>query len=316
MRTTCTILLVLLVAFPVAAQRPLLISYQGLLTNTSGTPIPDGSVTLNLALYQVAEGGSAVWSETQTVEITSGLLTVYLGADTPLSQDLFDDQLWLGIAIDADPEMVPRTLLGVAPYAAAPYDTTELGGLGLACSDGSECLSGFCSDGVCCDEACGDGCETCDGLSPGTCETLPAGWPDAACFPYLCDEAGLCETSCTTASDCVDEFTFYCDSGSCLTKKSDGNTCASSAECLSGNCPLPDGVCCSTACAGTCESCSLLGSEGSCGLTPAFTDPDDECVAGQLCDGAGQCKVDNGGACSTGTDCASGVCTGAVCVPF
>lgn len=46
----------------------------------------------------------------------------------------------------------------------------ELGASGDACSDGSQCSSGWCVDGVCCDGACEDGtCET------GTCETGAGG---------------------------------------------------------------------------------------------------------------------------------------------
>jgi hypothetical protein len=42
--------------------------------------------------------------------------------------------------------------------------------IGVACSDGKACASGFCVDGVCCEEACDQVCETCKpaGL-PGRC---------------------------------------------------------------------------------------------------------------------------------------------------
>src|SRR5215468_7265535 len=42
--------------------------------------------------------------------------------------------------------------------------------LGQACGMGTQCESGFCIDGVCCDRACDGQCEACD-VKAGHCST-------------------------------------------------------------------------------------------------------------------------------------------------
>jgi hypothetical protein len=48
---------------------------------------------------------------------------------------------------------------------------------GADCTDPSVCASRFCVDGVCCNTACDDPLEQCDGLEPGTCTSLAAPAP-------------------------------------------------------------------------------------------------------------------------------------------
>ena len=50
-----------------------------------------------------------------------------------------------------------------------------------------------------------------------------------------------------------------------------GQPCSCSSDCGSGFCV--DGVCCNSACTGTCMSCSLPGSEGTCDVVPAGASP-------------------------------------------
>ena len=61
----------------------------------------------------------------------------------------------------------------------------------------------------------------------------------------------------------------YCNgSGTCLTnKKPNGQACTASTDCGSGYCV--DGICCSGTCTGTCQSCAVAGSLGSCVNLPA-----------------------------------------------
>jgi hypothetical protein len=56
-----------------------------------------------------------------------------------------------------------------------------------------------------------------------------------------------------------------------------GAACTVDTACQSGHCA--DGVCCNTACAGTCEACNLGPSKGKCSPIPVGTDPEMECVA-------------------------------------
>jgi MYXO-CTERM domain-containing protein len=95
-----------------------------------------------------------------------------------------------------------------------------------------------------------------------------------------------------------------------------GVTCGAGTECDSGFCV--DGVCCGTACNGTCVACEAslkqsLADSGTCGAALEGLDPHDSCAAdtpggcGQTgaCDGKGACaKVPQGVAC--GADAGAG----------
>lgn len=113
-----SLLLVLQVTVTSLAEAPRLINYQGRLTNASGTPVPNGSYSVNFTLYDAPSGGVPQWGETQSVTTTNGLFTVQLGSVILFSQDLFaDTTLWLAIKVGADPEISPRTRLIAVPYA-------------------------------------------------------------------------------------------------------------------------------------------------------------------------------------------------------
>ncbi len=99
-----------------SAQIPETISYQGVLKGSGGENVPDDDYDITLALYDVDVGGTALWSETQTLAVANGIFNAMLGAATPLALP-FDQQYWLGVAVDADPELAPRVELASAPYA-------------------------------------------------------------------------------------------------------------------------------------------------------------------------------------------------------
>jgi hypothetical protein len=83
----------------------------------SGMPTT-GPVTLTLSLYDAPTGGTLLWSETKSVPVTRGIATVTLGDTVPLSPAglTFNQAYWLGVKVNADPEMTPRIALTPAPY--------------------------------------------------------------------------------------------------------------------------------------------------------------------------------------------------------
>ncbi len=164
---------------------------------------------------------------------------------------------------------------------------------GQTCGGATDCLSGFCADGVCCNAACTGTCQACNlAGSIGSCTNVASGQ----------DDVGTCSgasQSCDGAGACKSEL---------------GTACSTNANCLSGFCV--DGFCCNTACTGTCQACSALiqgqGTNGTCGNIILGTDPDNECVNGS-CNGSGTCKQDLGTTCSMATQCLSGFCADGVC---
>lgn len=70
---------------------------------------------------------------------------------------------------------------------------------GTACGQAKECKSGFCTDGVCCAEACTETCKSCNLTGTlGMCTFVPSGnrdtnGPNPCSPPNRCDGAGVCQ---------------------------------------------------------------------------------------------------------------------------
>ena len=61
---------------------------------------------------------------------------------------------------------------------------------GAVCGAAAECASGFCKDGVCCNNACTDACNSC---ATGTCSEVKNATDDPECIaPQTCDRKGRC----------------------------------------------------------------------------------------------------------------------------
>jgi len=95
------------------------INFQGKLTNPDGTNLTNGSYTIEFNIYTVSSGGSTVWTESKSLTLTDGIFQTNLGDTTSLpgSVDFNNSTLYLGITVNADPEMTPRIRLTAAPYA-------------------------------------------------------------------------------------------------------------------------------------------------------------------------------------------------------
>jgi hypothetical protein len=104
------------------------ISYQGVLTDASGTVVPDGNYSLTFRLYDVATGGSALWSEGQLVAVSKGIFILTLGSVTPLTLP-FDKPYWLGITVGAGAELSPRIPLTSAGYSFRSSNTESINGI-------------------------------------------------------------------------------------------------------------------------------------------------------------------------------------------
>jgi len=111
----------LILSTSLLAQVPQTMSYQGLITDASGNPVIDGNYTITFKIYDftpIAGSGSenSIWDETQTVQVSGGIVNVLLGRLNPLALD-FDKQYWLGITLGTEPELSPRTQLSTSPYS-------------------------------------------------------------------------------------------------------------------------------------------------------------------------------------------------------
>lgn len=226
------------------------------------------------------------------------------------------------------------TILG--DFELATIDNEAGSGIanGQGCQAGTECASGFCVDGVCCDSACDGVCESCAAPTPGECSPVPADTdPESECLPEPLPDAGV-----------------GLDAGESLADGGDAS--ASSATVLN----VPDGGLSSDdkVCAGTCDGnrqCKYPGHETRCGThfcntseesagytcntkgrcelelvqCGAFSCEGDACQ--KTCTGASDCadthfcspsgvcqpRLDNGNVCTVSSQCASGFCVEGVC---
>jgi hypothetical protein len=98
------------------AQVPRLLNYQGVLTDASGTIVPDGNYNVTLRIYSVPTVGSPIWEEAQLVATTSGIFNAILGSIVPLNIP-FDNQYWLGVTVGSGSELIPRVSITSSAYS-------------------------------------------------------------------------------------------------------------------------------------------------------------------------------------------------------
>ena len=94
----------------------------GALRTSAAGPVADGGYTMTFRLYAAAAAVDAAWEEIQVaVPVQHGGFAVEIGAQAkknPLPEGLFtaSDAVWLGVQIEAEPEL-PRQALGQVPFA-------------------------------------------------------------------------------------------------------------------------------------------------------------------------------------------------------
>jgi len=115
------------------SQVPHTLSYQGLLTNVGGDPVPDGTYVLAIRIYSQAVGGTPLWGEIVTVIAQDGIFNAILGKSTALNLE-FEQPYWLGVAVGTGAELFPRTELTATAYSlnAAAIDDSIVTGRKIA----------------------------------------------------------------------------------------------------------------------------------------------------------------------------------------
>jgi hypothetical protein len=98
----------------------------------------------------------------------------------------------------------------------------------------------------------------CSGSGPsraGSMAECPSG--------FMCNAAGDgCLTTCSGDGDCIATFTCSPTSKTCIPKRSIGDACSGSGECVNDLCV--DGYYCDSACDSQCAACDVAGSLGKC----------------------------------------------------
>jgi hypothetical protein len=165
-----------------------------------------------------------------------------------------------GGAVDAPRDGGGTDVLDCAAAGACDRAT------GTQCTDGTQCRSSFCVDGVCCANACLGPCRSCNQPNKdGMCQP----------YPQATDPAGECASgmTCNGAGACGSPVGGL---------KPNGQLCAGGNECTSAFCV--DGVCCNNACDGQCRTCET----GTCANVARKPDPP-QCYGAMTCNAAGKC---------------------------
>lgn len=111
------------------------INYQGKLTNTSNTAVPDDSYNMKFRLCDDSSCTTQIWIETRTgsdmVPVNNGLFSVMLGDISDISTVNFNQTLYLEVSIGGTSTpsweiMLPRKKFGAVPAA---FEALKLGGL-------------------------------------------------------------------------------------------------------------------------------------------------------------------------------------------
>jgi hypothetical protein len=209
----------------------------------------------------------------------------------------------------------------------APGAQPDLGGSpnGQACSDGTTCASGHCTDGVCCDTACAGVCESCKLTGTvGACTAIPSGQdPDVECGAKVAanPDGGADEDGGAPSGDGGLNFP---DGGVTITEQKCAGTCSGTRSC---NFPGQTTSCGSAWCNAPDQPAKFVcdGTGGCSPLTSQCTDyicnpansqcrtncaADSDCLPGDYCTATNQCapQKGNGLLCGRGAECQSGSC--------
>lgn len=132
-------LVLIVFTLPISAEVPNTMNYQGRLTDDVGDPVADIPHNITFKIYD--EASTIRWEESHIVTTANGLFTVQLGSNgSPLTVDVFNyDECWLGITVDTDLEITPRTQLNTVPYS---FRTGSVQSLDIVNESGVAAFSG------------------------------------------------------------------------------------------------------------------------------------------------------------------------------
>lgn len=107
----------------VEAAVPQVLTQQGRLIDKATSKPVAGTISITFALYDVASGGTALWTEKQDVTLDDGYFSARLGETTAIPKTVFNGSVrYLGVTVGTDTEMSPREPLTSVPYAMVAGD--------------------------------------------------------------------------------------------------------------------------------------------------------------------------------------------------
>ena len=243
-----------------------------------------------------------------TLDLPSSLDALQAPPDVPMVAEV-------GLADVARPDAgagdAPDDSSGVDGSSPTPDAAGKLG-VGVACTQASQCERGFCVDGVCCETACTSMCTTCNLTgNAGYCSPVPAGQdPKSSCTQDLastCGRDGTCDGSggCRLWPSGTECASAACTAGTATTAR----TCDGAGTCrVTSSKTCAPYACKGTACTTQC-SANIDCDQGSAVYSMASYCSGGTCLLRQMgtCTSAIQCPA--GSYCNVGYK----ICAGAAC---
>ncbi len=178
-------------------------------TSTSPVVVAPDPTAFRHAANVVYDGRKPLvsWIELKPAQQRADLLGAWLedggsasAAPLTFGQDVFYFPLFLATSIGASARtgnsllLEERIVIGPSDNANRVLMQTldEREGLGADCTANSQCGSGFCVDGVCCDSACGGGGADCQACSAAGVCTPTAAQTECRGSLGVCDPAEVC----------------------------------------------------------------------------------------------------------------------------
>jgi len=147
-RSSLSILVVCasLFASAVVYAQPEVVPIQGVLTDDLGAPISGIDVEITFSVYDSANPAVTTPLHTESIllDVEDGAFLHYLGVGDLLDMDIFDgSDLYLGISVEGESELLPRLIIGTTPYAAyatqaGRVDWSSITGIPADIADGDD----------------------------------------------------------------------------------------------------------------------------------------------------------------------------------
>ena len=182
------------------------------------------------------------------------------------------------------------------------------------CTDGTQCFSGYCLEGVCCASACDGACRSCLASLKDPDHSFNGDWVTGVCGEVAPDTDP--KNGCTDAGTFCGPTDNCSGAGSCQTAHPVGTPCGGGTGpfCSSPTSAAASGVCGNFTCGGLSFDCvrGYLCKAGLC-LTTCANNGDCDGARGFLCR-LGLCKLGAGITCTEDNDCVTGICQDGACI--
>ena len=149
------VLFLIVISSGIVAQVGGTIAFQGVLRDPQGTTVVDGSYNLTFKIYDDATSSSNVIYEEDisSVYVSGGVFSVELGTanNTEWQSVPFDETYYVGVSVNNETEMSPRTKLTTSPYSMAVYGANNVvpnkGNVGIGTLSPDASLHVYADDG-------------------------------------------------------------------------------------------------------------------------------------------------------------------------